>query len=100
MEIVIYIGAIATATGATWKWAIVPLFKFTRRVIHVVDALEAVAPHLDLIPASLPTLIDIAAEFKPNHGQSLVDRMGHVETVMCEVQRAVEQHALAHRDYT
>lgn len=53
------------ALAVIWRWVILPIGKAARAVVRVSEA------H--------PVLMDIASEFKPNHGTSLKDTVDRIE---------------------
>ena len=86
----------STATGALalsiiWKKLVRPAGAMTRRIVHLVDALEACAPHIKELPEALPILLGIAEEFKPNDGASLKDAVARIENTVgvlaCRMER-------------
>jgi hypothetical protein len=52
-----------------WRHGVRPIVKFVRTLVRAADALEE----------AVPTLREIAVEFQPNDGKSLVDRMGRMD---------------------
>ena len=42
------------------------------------------------IDAALPTLLQIADQFRPNEGDSLHDRISHIERTLVQIQRDFE----------
>ncbi len=66
------IGWIAAGlVGITVIWAkgVKPVVRFVQATVRAADALEM----------AVPTLREIAEEFKPNHGRSLKDQLGRLE---------------------
>ena len=67
------------ACGIIWRYLIRPAGAMIRRIVHLVDALESCAPHIQELPEALPILLAIAEEFKPNDGASLKDSVARIE---------------------
>lgn len=78
LQVVLIVGGAAAALGAIGKYIFVPVGKFMRAVVETA--------------AFFPTWKDIAIEFKPNDGHSLIDRIGHIELTTVEIQRTLENH--------
>lgn len=79
--------AVLTSWSILWGKGIVPIWRGFRRF------LKAVRRFAD----SVDVLFEIAAEFKPNHGHSLHDRMARIEATLdtaavdrAEIKRQVE----------
>ncbi len=67
------IGLIAAgliAVGVIWHKGVRPIMRFIRATVRAADALEE----------AIPTLREIADEFKPNKGRSLVDVIHRMDT--------------------
>ncbi len=75
-DIVIAAAAFVTAVGLLWRKTVRP---FWRAINEIAEA--------------LPVLHDIAAEFRPNHGQSLRDTVNEIQKVAYEA-RALAQEAV------
>lgn len=75
------VGAAASivAVREIWKRAIRPILRAIRRAVHLVDVAEEILPHVQSLPDALPVLVEIADEFRPNHGASLKDQISRVE---------------------
>ena len=73
---------------------ILPLvFQWILGIAAVLTALGVVwigGRKLFRIDAALPTLLQIADEFKPNDGASLHDHIEHIEAVLVLIQRDLE----------
>jgi PAS domain S-box-containing protein len=70
--LIIKMGALATALGAIWNYAIKPLWTFLKKLNEHIQGLEI----------SLPILEAIAKDFKPNGGNSLRDVINRIELRM------------------
>lgn len=57
------IAAALIAVGVIWAKGVRPIMRFIRAIVRAADALEE----------AIPTLREIADEFKPNAGRSLAD---------------------------
>jgi hypothetical protein len=64
-EALTWIVLAGAALGAILKWLLIPIHKTAKKVDEFVEA--------------APTLIEIAAEFKPNHSTSLRDVVDRIE---------------------
>lgn len=79
----VQLAALATvlvAFGIVFRKGIVPLWRGLVALVHAVETLDAIAGYTAALPDALPVLMDIAEEFKPNGGSSLVDRIDRLET--------------------
>lgn len=69
---ILILSAVLLALGVIWQKGIVVVVKGIRQAVRVFD----------LVETHLPTLVDIAAEFKPNHGSSLRDAVDSIEATI------------------
>ena len=60
-----------------WRRVVIPLARFVQATVHFAE--------------QLPVLTEIAKEFKPNDGDSLVDRMSALEQQSRDGRKAQEQ---------
>ncbi len=70
MTNVALIAAGLIAIGVIWAKGLRPIMRFIRAIVRAADALEE----------AIPTLREIADEFKPNDGRSLVDVIHRMDT--------------------
>ena len=63
MTNIAWIAAALIGLGVIWAKGVRPIMRFIRATVRAADALEE----------AIPTLREIAEEFKPNDGRSLVD---------------------------
>ena len=63
MTNIAWIAAALIGLGVIWAKGVRPIMRFIRATVRAADALEE----------AIPTLREIADEFKPNDGKSLVD---------------------------
>ncbi len=65
-----WVAAILIGIGVIWAKGVRPIMRFIRATVRAADALEE----------AIPTLREIAEEFKPNDGRSLVDVIRRLDT--------------------
>lgn len=79
IESVVMIAAAIAAIGVIWRQAIRPVLRAAREAGQ-----------------SAAVLAEIAAQFRPNHGSSLVDRITFIENELADVRRCGENSLRQH----
>ena len=74
-EHVVYVAVGLTAVTVAWRKAVWPIVKGATRFARAVEDFTAALPDLLELAAFAPVILDIAAEFQPNEGSSLRDRI-------------------------
>ena len=89
---IIFLGGVAVALGAIWKWILVPAARVARAIGKYVEVHD--------------TIMEIASEFKPNGGRSLHDivsqilkEMESIKTSQQDLQQQFENHVIDSRPW-
>lgn len=84
LEVLAWTAAAVTGIGIVWSKGIVPTATWIRNVVAQIRKAARI----------IDTLSDIAAQFQPNGGHSLHDKISRIEADVLEVKRDTE--ALKH----
>ncbi len=94
IQIIVASAALLTALRLIWKKGIVPLWNMSRKIFRIVEVIYDLLPHIEDLPQAMPTLLEIAEEFKPNDGNSLADRVALIDLKMGEMSNDISIHLL------
>lgn len=75
-DVVVRVGAILAALGAVARFGVLPVVHMSRQLLRF---LESVNHSMDQVRESLPTLLDMAQNFRSNGGSSLSDVIQRID---------------------